>query len=130
MIEGSCHCGEVRWTLADLPQSATACSCTRCRRVGGLWAYAYENEDAHVTGDTRAYVWGDRQMESHFCARCGCVAYARVIAPNADGRRRLSLNLRLADPDQVAAIPVRRFDGFDTWKEVPAHGRVVADVWY
>lgn len=27
----------------------------------------------------------------------------------------MAVNLRLADPDVVAAVPVRRFDGADSW---------------
>src|SRR5262249_39749528 len=44
MIEGSCHCGAVRWTFEGVPESATACNCTACRRYGVLWAYDYEGE--------------------------------------------------------------------------------------
>jgi len=52
-----------------------------------------------------------------------------VVAPDAEGRRRMGVNLRLADPDQVRAIPIRRFDGFDAWTELPADGRMVGDMW-
>jgi hypothetical protein len=44
MIEGSCHCGAVRWTFHGVPTSATACNCTTYRRYGALWAYDYEHE--------------------------------------------------------------------------------------
>jgi hypothetical protein len=55
MIEGSCHCGAVRWRFDRIPESATACSCTVCRRYGGvLWAYDYENEGIVASGATRA----------------------------------------------------------------------------
>ena len=28
MIQGTCHCGSVRWLLESRPDSATACNCT------------------------------------------------------------------------------------------------------
>ena len=53
MIEGSCHCGAVRWSFAGDPGGATACNCTVCRRYGVLWAYGHADEDVHVIGETR-----------------------------------------------------------------------------
>ena len=44
MIEGTCHCGAVRWRFSGIPESATACNCTVCRRYGALWAYDFEGE--------------------------------------------------------------------------------------
>jgi hypothetical protein len=29
MIEGSCHCGAVRFSFEGVPDGATACNCTR-----------------------------------------------------------------------------------------------------
>ena len=58
MIEGSCHCGAVRWSFDGTPEAATACNCTVCRRYGVLWAYDYEDERIRVSGPTRVYVRG------------------------------------------------------------------------
>ena len=130
MIEGSCHCGAVRWSFDGDPDSATACSCTICRRYGVLWAYDYEGERIRVTGPTRAYLWGERSIGFHFCPDCGCVAYWRGVEPRADSRRRIAVNVRLAEPEVVAALPIRHFDGFETWKDLPGDGRCVRDMWF
>jgi len=58
VIEGSCHCGAVRWRLEATPEAATACNCTVCRRYAALWAYGHEGEDVEVSGTTRAYLRG------------------------------------------------------------------------
>ncbi|MGZ5929593.1 MAG: GFA family protein [Rhizomicrobium sp.] len=129
MLEGSCHCGQVTWRFDGVPESATACNCTVCRRYGVLWAYDFEGERIHVAGPTRAYAWGERSIGFHFCQHCGCIAYWRGIAPRADGRRRIAVNLRLAEPDQVADIAMRHFNGLE-WKETPPDGRRVADMWF
>lgn len=34
MIEGSCCCGEVRFSISDRPKFVGACYCSRCRKVG------------------------------------------------------------------------------------------------
>ena len=57
-LQGTCHCGAVQWRFDGVPESATACNCTVCRRYGVLWIYDYEGEGIHVSGTTQAYVRG------------------------------------------------------------------------
>jgi hypothetical protein len=131
MIEGSCLCGAVRWSFKGVPESATACSCTACRRYGTLWAYDYQGEGIEVSGPTRAYVRGEGGLAFHFCPDCGCVAYWRAVKPRDDGRRRIAVNLRLAeDPQAVGGIVIDHFDGLDTWADLPRDGRCVRDMWF
>ena len=130
MIEGYCHCGSVSWHFDGRPEWATACNCTVCRRYGTLWAYDYDGEKVRVSGQTRAYVRGDRSMGFHFCPDCGCVAYWLALAANEDGRRRIAVNLRLAEPEQVGDIVVDHFDGLERFEKLPRDGRCVADMWF
>jgi hypothetical protein len=130
VIEGVCHCGAVRWSFDGTPESATACNCTLCRRYGVLWAYDYEDGRIRVSGPTRAYVWGSRSIGFHFCTDCGCVTHWLALAPEKDGRRRIAVNLRLAEPDAVGAIVVEHLDGIDSWQDLPRNSRCVADMWF
>ena len=127
-MEGSCHCGAVRWRIAGVPEAATACNCSVCRRYGALWAYGYETETITVSGATHAYVWGRRWLEFHFCPACACIAYWRGTGTGGDGRRRMGVNLRLAAPDAVRAIALVHHDT-ETMDDLPSDGRCVADVW-
>ncbi len=129
VIEGACHCGAVTWTFQGLPESATACNCTVCRRYGVLWAYDYEAEGIHTFGLTRAYIRGDA-IEFHFCPNCGCVAYWQAQNAGEDGRRRMAVNLRLTEPEPIAKLPIDHFDGLDTFDDLPRDGRCVADMWF
>jgi hypothetical protein len=129
MIEGSCHCVKVRWRFAGNPESATACNCTICRRYGALWIYDYENEGVHVSGQTRVYVRGEG-IGFHFCPDCGCIAYWRGLKLLADGRRRMGVNLRLAEPQGIGEIPIDHFDGLLTWKDLGRDGRSVRNMWF
>jgi hypothetical protein len=130
MIEGHCHCGAVRWSFDGVPESATACSCTVCRRYGTLWAYDYEDERIRVSGPTTVYVRGEGHLGFHFCPNCGCVAYWRGLSAH-EGRRRIAVNLRLAeDPKAVSAIVIDHFDGLESWEDLPRDGRCVADMWF
>ena len=129
-MEGSCHCGTVTWRFEGTPESATACNCSLCRRYGTLWAYGFEGERFHVSGPTRPYVWGRKAIGFHFCPECGCVTHWRSIDPGDDGRRWGAVNLRLAEPDAVADIPIEHFDGLKTFKDVGQDGRCVRDMWF
>jgi hypothetical protein len=117
--QGRCHCGAVRLTLPSAPDRATSCNCSLCRRVSGLWAY-YPVGSVRIDGHpehTEGYVWGDRTLRTVRCRHCGCVTHwepLQAAAPEA-GEGKQGVNLRNFDPDQVASVVVRRFDGADTW---------------
>jgi hypothetical protein len=130
MIEGACHCGNVRWRYESVPDAATSCNCTACRRYGALWIYGWEGEDVFVSGETRAYIRGHKVLGFHFCPNCGGMAYWRSVDTDPDGRRRIAVNVRLAEPEAVAGIPIRRFDGLHSFKDLPLDGRRVGDVWF
>jgi hypothetical protein len=42
----------------------------------------------------------------------------------------MGVNLRLADPEDVARIPIVRHDGLETADDLPRDGRCVADYWF
>jgi hypothetical protein len=128
VLKGSCHCGSVQWSFEGTPEGVTACNCTVCRRYGVLWAYDHEGEGIHVSGPTTAYIRG-KAIEFHFCPTCGCVAFWRG-RELTEGRRRIAVNVRLADPEAVAGLPIDHFDGFDTFDDLPRDGRCVKDYWF
>jgi hypothetical protein len=129
VIAGSCICGGVRYEFEGVPDSATACNCTACRRYGVLWAYGYEGQNIAVAGTTTPFIRDDF-LAFHFCPGCGAVAYWRGLNVDDEGRRAIAVNLRLAEPGAVAAVPVRHFDGLDRFQAEPDDGRCVADYWY
>jgi hypothetical protein len=133
MITGSCHCGAVNYEFDGVPEGATSCNCTVCRRYGVLWAYDFEGEGIRIKAKPNAltaYMRGDKGLAFHFCRTCGCVSHWRGRSLDSKGRRRIAVNLRLAEPEAVAAIPMHRFDGLDTWSDLPQDGRCVADFWF
>ena len=129
MLTGSCHCGACRYRFDGDPDSATACNCTVCRRYGALWAYDWEGERVTLTGPTAEYVRGP-DIGFRFCATCGCVVAWRSLVLH-EGRRRIAVNLRMADdPDAVAGLPIRHFDGLDRFEDLPRDHRHVGDLWF
>jgi len=130
-MRGTCHCGGVTWTLDAPPASATACNCTLCRRYGALWAYGHIGHDIRSSGETATYRRADGgAIDFHFCPRCGCVTHYVATRADEQGRHWTGVNLRLAEPGQVAHLPIDHFDGLDSFDDLPRDGRCVADLWF
>ncbi len=114
MIRGSCHCGQVRFFLESHRDFLTACNCSVCRRYGALWLHCDEQDVALdcPPDATRQYIWGDELLAFHSCANCGCVTHWSSVK----GTEHMAVNARLAEPEQLAELRVRHFDGADTWE--------------
>lgn len=133
ITRGSCHCGGIGWEVRGNIPDARICNCTVCRRYGVLWAYGYDGEAIKVddpTGAMTAYICGTRTLSFNFCKVCGNLISWRSLRPNDRGQTRIAVNLRLADPMDVARIPLQRFDGLHSFDDLPMDGRTVGDVWF
>jgi hypothetical protein len=132
MLTGTCHCGALQWTLEGDPGPVTACNCTLCCRYGALWAYDYENERIRISGPSASYTRKGKEvpaLEIRFCPTCGGVLCWRALKLDSTGRRRMAVNVRLAPPQAVAALPIDHFDGLDSFEDLPQDGRCVRDLW-
>ena len=116
MIEASCHCGAVKIQVPARPRKLTSCNCSICRRLGTLWSY-YRMDRVKFKkkpGATRAYSWGDKDLEFHACKKCGCTTHWEpVVKAKAS---RVGINARLIDPADIEGVRVRRLDGAKTWR--------------
>lgn len=108
VIEAACHCGAVR-IRAPRPEQLTECNCSLCSKLGTRFAY-YGPDEVTVTGATISYVQGDRTLATHHCPTCGCTTHWTATDP---ALQRIGVNARLMSG--IDDIPVRRFDGADTW---------------
>ena len=68
-----------------------------------------------IQGATNSYSHGDKTLAFHSCAVCGCTTHWENLKPEADDKPYMAVNLRLAAADVVAGVPVRHFDGAETW---------------
>jgi hypothetical protein len=114
-LQGSCHCGAVTLTLPQAPDKATECNCSLCRRVAGVWVY-YAWGSVMIEGREHEaeYIQGDRTLRTMHCRTCGVTTHWEPLEPGPDAHH--GVNLRLFDPALRGAVPVRKFDGADTWR--------------
>jgi len=133
LTRGSCLCGTVHWELrAEIPD-ATICNCSICRRYGVIWAYDFDGygivvKDPH--DNLVSYTHGSKVRSFNFCKTCGNLVSWRYLTAGDDGKVRIAVNLRLADPSEVEHLLVIRCDGLNGMKDLPSDGRTVKDFWF
>jgi len=113
MIEGSCHCGNVQFSITEDPKKLVECNCSICRRIAALWGHL-PAASVTVSGKTFAYTHGDKTMEFHICGECGCTTHWSSVKEMKD--QIVAVNFRMCDPADVANFRIRKFDGADSWK--------------
>ncbi len=132
MLEGTCHCGKIKWIVTADIKSVTACNCTICSRYGALWGYGYIDHDINVTGSSSLYRRQDgSSTDFHFCSYCGCLTHYISSKPGDDGKQWTAVNLRMCtDLRLIENLPIDHFDGSVSWKDLPCDGRTVKDMWF
>ena len=116
MIRGACHCGAVSFTLTEHRDFLTDCNCSICRRYGALWLHCNRQdiELNHPEGATRRYEWGEKLLGFHSCNTCGCITH--WSSSKKEFPDDMAVNARLAEPEDLATLRIRRLDGADTWQ--------------
>jgi hypothetical protein len=107
-IDGSCHCGRIRYEAEIEPADVAICHCTDCQTLSGsafrIVAPA-RKEAFRIIGEPKVYVKtaesGNRRAQA-FCPECGTALYA--TAPTDPQ----VYSIRLGTARQRAALPPRR----------------------
>jgi hypothetical protein len=115
-LRGSCHCGNVRYTLAWPGEPAAiparACTCSFCTRHGAAWTAHPDATLAIEVADSTAlarYAFETKTAEFQVCVRCGVVA---ACTSRIDGRDYAVVNVNTFDDATISVeqAPVS-FDG-------------------
>ena len=103
-IQGSCHCGNIRFTLDwghEPPRiPARACGCTFCTKHGGVWTSSPTGSlrvSVRDPAQVNRYTFGTRTADFHVCTACGVVP---VVTSTIGGRT-------------YAVVSVNAFEGVD-----------------
>ena len=113
LIRGSCHCGNVSFTLSWDPDpqeiQARACGCTFCLKHGGVWT---SNPSGTLKVKSRdpsrvsKYAFGTKTADFHVCSTCGVVP---VVSSRIDGRLYAVVNVNAfegVDPAVLKRAPM------------------------
>jgi hypothetical protein len=109
-MKASCHCGAVRFEIAEAPACVAECNCSICAKLGTLWAY-YPPDQVTSLGppdQTLAYVRGDGRLEFHTCRTCGCTTHWQAI--DARHATKMGVNARLMDGLTPEDVQIEHLD--------------------
>ena len=133
-LEGSCHCGAVRFRLeSNTPIPYQRCYCTICRKTQGGGGYAVNimgwADSLEVEGEENISVYHavvdgvESPVERRFCARCGSALWVYhdkwpdLVHPFAS-----AIDSDLPRPDETVHMMLE-FKA--SWVDVPEGGRNV-----
>ena len=109
---GSCHCGEVAFTVdGDMPTEANSCNCSHCGRKGFLLAFVPAALFRLVRGaeSLTPYRFNKHQIEHLFCRTCGTQAFAAGATP--DGTEMRAINMRCVEGVDLDGLTINKVDG-------------------
>lgn len=81
MHQGQCECGAVRFQVANLRDTVTACHCGQCRRMSGhYWASTNSEQKDYTFFGEEGLTWyvSSDWAERGFCAKCGSSLFYRM----------------------------------------------------
>ncbi len=108
-LQGSCHCGAVRFAVDAQITELTTCDCSLCVKKNAVMAKVHEDALTITAGEEllALYQWNTRRAKHYFCSRCGIYTFHRKrAAPDHFG-----INLFCLDGFDASAIPIRATEG-------------------
>ena len=108
---GSCHCGKIRFEVEGEINGAMACNCSICSRKGSLLWFVPRDSMKWLTpeSDAATYTFNKHVIQHRFCPTCGIHPLGEGVDPR--GNKMAAINIRCLEGIDLAAIPVRHFDG-------------------
>jgi hypothetical protein len=109
--DGGCHCGAVRYRATTAIDQAITCNCSICSKTGTMLVFVPASRFELLSGEDAItdYQFGKKHIHHLFCSRCGIRSFARGAMP--DGTPIVAVNVRCLDDVDLAALPVKQFDG-------------------
>ncbi len=111
IYKGSCHCGRIAFEVDGEINGAMACNCSICSRKGSLLWFVPREKLHLLTPEEAAstYMFNKHAIQHRFCPVCGIHPYGEGV--DSKGQRMAAINVRCLESVDLAAIPVKNFDG-------------------
>jgi hypothetical protein len=109
--KGSCHCGQVKFTIEATIDKVVLCNCSICRKKGALHYKVTPSQFNLVSGlkYLTLYQFDTKEARHYFCKVCGIHPFSQPrIAPDM-----YSINIKCLDdfPIEKASFETIKFDG-------------------
>jgi len=111
--QGSCHCGQITFTVEGELPAVMSCNCSICQRKGVLMWFVPKQAMTLLTPteNMRSYTFNKHAIQHHFCPTCGIHPFGEGAAPT--GERMVAINVRCLDGVDINTLTVQHFNGRD-----------------
>ena len=112
--QGSCHCGQIAFTVEGEVPEVMSCNCSMCQRKGTLMWFVDRSAMTLLTPPEKmgTYTFNKHVIQHRFCTVCGIHPFGEGAAPN--GQQMAAINVRCLDGVDVSALKVQYFNGRDS----------------
>lgn len=109
--QGSCHCGNIRFTVQGDIDQALSCNCSICQRKGSLLWFTAFNQLELLTPveNISTYTFNKHVIQHHFCANCGIHPFGEGADPK--GNHIAAINIRCLEDFDLKSIQINDYDG-------------------
>jgi hypothetical protein len=109
VLQGSCHCGSVRFEVeTDFPE-LTMCDCSICRKKNALMVKVHESRFRLLAGESALteYQFHTKTARHFFCKVCGIYPFHRKrVTPD-----NLGINVHCLEGANLEGVRVRQAVG-------------------
>lgn len=109
--QGSCHCGQISFSVEGEFTEAMECNCSHCSRKGYLlWFVPRASLALKTSGQALAtYTFNRHAIKHHFCPKCGCAPFG--FGKAQDGAETAAVNVRCLEGVDLGSIKRQFVDG-------------------
>ncbi len=111
LYHGSCQCGAVAYDVTVDISNPIACNCSRCQRLGSLFAFTPLENFKLLRGEDALseYTFNKRRIRHMFCKTCGIESFAYGQMP--DGTAVVAVNANCLEGVDPRALSFNVHDG-------------------
>ena len=109
--QGSCHCGNILFSVEGDIESALACNCSICSRKGTLLWFVPASKVQLLTPreNITTYTFNKHIIKHQFCGVCGAQPFGEAMDPQ--GNPTFAINIRCIEGIDPLSFPVHLYDG-------------------
>ncbi|MBC3764649.1 GFA family protein [Neptunicella marina] len=110
-INGSCHCGNIRYQADGEFGDLLSCNCSICSKRGSLLWFIPRSNLSVSTPDKplSTYTFNSHKIKHHFCPVCGCAPFGE--GEDGKGNSMAAINARCVDNVDLSQFKINHFDG-------------------
>ena len=110
--QGSCHCGNVKFSAEGEIEQVIECNCSHCDRKGFLLWFIPSDKFSlsPVKTELTKYNFNTHKIDHLFCPICGIEPFAYGVDP-ASGTNTVAINVRCLEDIDITSLKRYQHDG-------------------